>query len=141
MRELGVEPYLFEEDKQPGRFVADKLMAAIRECDAFIAVITVAGGESPYLNQEVGIALGREIPVIPVVERGYPDAKLAFLQAIEYVPVDFSDQAQALSDLAGIIHRQVAAHMDAERKAALDRLLIGVVVVLVGLALLSQLND
>lgn len=141
VRQLGVEPYLFEDDKQPGRLVADKLTAAIGECDAFIAVITLAGGGSTYLNQEVGIAIGRDIPVIPVVERGYPTDQLAFLQGIEYVPVDFSDQAQALSDLAGVVHRQVAAHAEAERKAAMDKLLLGVVIVLVGLALLSQLNE
>lgn len=141
VRELGVVPYLFEDDKQPGRSVGEKLANVIGECDAFIAVITVAGGGSTYLNQEVGVAIGRGIPVIPVVERGYPPDKLAFLEGIEYVPVDFADQAQAVSDLAGVIHRQVAAHAEAERKAAMDKLLLGVVIVLVGLALLSQLNE
>lgn len=139
--QLGVRPYLFHEDQQPGRAVAGKLQAAIEQSDAFIAVITVAGGASTYVNQEIGFALGKGKPLIPIVERGVPSDQLAFLRDIEYVPVDFSDQTTALTEIAGAIHREVRAHVTAAAKReAVDKALLGLALLLIGLAVLAALS-
>lgn len=137
---LGVRPYLFQNDQQPGRAVADKLQQAICDSDAFMAVVTVGGGASTYLNQEIGFALGRGKPIIPIVELGVPSDQLAFLRDIEYVPVDFANQAEALTQLAGVIHRQVQAHVPiSSGRLNADQALTGVVILLLGLAVLAAI--
>jgi len=83
---MGAEVYLHEEHSEPGSNLADKLTEAIGRCDAVIVLITANAAPSPYVNQEIGVALGKQILIIPLVEVGMPHERLAMLQGLEYIP-------------------------------------------------------
>jgi nucleoside 2-deoxyribosyltransferase len=83
---MGAEVYLHEEHSEPGMNLADKLTQAIGSCDAVIVLITANAAPSSYVNQEIGVAIGKQIPIIPLVEVGIPHERLAMLQGLEYIP-------------------------------------------------------
>jgi hypothetical protein len=76
---LGIATYLYEHDPQPGTLLADKIKKAIRRTDAVVVLLTRKGAASPYVQQEVGVALAADKLVIPLVEKGIPKKALALL--------------------------------------------------------------
>lgn len=56
-RQQGVMPYLAEHDPQPGTLLSDKVRGAIRASDAMIVLLTTSSMESPYVHQEIGVAV------------------------------------------------------------------------------------
>jgi hypothetical protein len=74
--DVGVICEILEKCKIPS-FVADRdaplgqalpaiIMRAIEESDLFLVFLTKNSRKSPWVNQEIGYALGRDIPVIPL---------------------------------------------------------------------------
>jgi hypothetical protein len=51
--------------------------------DLFVVILSISG-DSAWLNQEIGVARGRGIPVLVLKENG-PDADLGMLGDIEYL--------------------------------------------------------
>ncbi len=107
--DVGVTPYLFEHDPQPGQILGDKLRRAISASDAMIVLLTTSGAASEAVHQEIGIALGLGKLVIPMVEQGVPPQSLALLSGLEYVPFDRNAPAEALRLLTDVLRRFVAA--------------------------------
>ena len=102
---LGVEPYTFEHDPQPGGYVAAKLQTAIASSDAMVVLLTVNAQASQYVHQEVGYALAQGLPVIPLVERGVSHDALAMLNGTEYVAFDPGAPGEASAGLAAALDR------------------------------------
>ena len=63
----GVEVYIHEDHPEPGTDLTEKLTQAIAASDAVIVLVTANAVPSPFVNQEIGVALGKQIPVIPLV--------------------------------------------------------------------------
>ncbi len=98
-RRVAVDVYLYEHDPQPGRMAADKLEAAIRNCDAMVVLLTANSRFSPYVQQEIGVAKGAGKLIVPLVQPGIEQGSLAMLQGVEYIPFDFGDPQRALATL------------------------------------------
>jgi nucleoside 2-deoxyribosyltransferase len=98
-QQVGIEVYLYEHDPQPGRLVAEKIEAAIQSCDALVVLLTGASESSPYVQQEVGYAKALKKVVVPLVQPGVSQEKLAMLQGIEYIPFDFQNPQPGLATL------------------------------------------
>src|SRR5713226_5650470 len=81
---VGVEAYLFEHDPRPGEPLAKKIQDAIHRSQVVVVLLTESSAPSPYVQQEVGYALGQKRLVVPLVERGTPRDALAMLGGIEY---------------------------------------------------------
>ena len=90
-RKLGVEAYLAEHDRQPGRQLAAKVEEAIRRSDAVVVLLTESTAASSYVHQEVGYSLAHEKLVIPLVQVGIARSQLAMLDGVEYIEFDFRD--------------------------------------------------
>lgn len=95
---IGISVYLYEHDPQPGRLIADKVRAAIQQCDAMVVLLTTSGQSSTYVQQEIGAAKMAKKLIIPLVQPGI-DANLAMLQGVEYIPFDFHRPQEALKTL------------------------------------------
>lgn len=94
-----VSVYLSEEHVEPGRHVYEKLQKAIQEHDALVALITTSSIPSPYVNQEIGYALGLGKLSVPLV---LPDANrdaLAMLDGREYIELDPHNSLPGMSRL------------------------------------------
>lgn len=72
LEERGFSPWLDEHDIQPGTNWEDEVKKAVAESDAVIAVLG-EGKLSPKVLVEVGMALGQQKPVMPVVVGKYTD--------------------------------------------------------------------
>jgi hypothetical protein len=97
--QVGIEVYLYEHDPQPGRLVADKIETEIQSCDALVVLLTGSSESSPYVQQEVGYAEGMKKVVVPLVQPGVSQEKLAMLQGIEYIQFDFQNPQPGLATL------------------------------------------
>ena len=104
-RGVGVEPYIYEHDQRPGQSVAEKVKSQIAASDAVIVLLTTKGADSSYVQQEIGVAVAHNKPVLPLVEEGVEEAKLAMLKGLEYVRFDGAKPDDALGAMAGEIQR------------------------------------
>ena len=87
-RGVGVIPYLFEDDSQPGRSLIEKIEKRINECDCMLLLLTKNSKNRTWVQHEIAYGKGRGKDVIPIIEPGL-ELDLGMLQGIEYI--DISD--------------------------------------------------
>lgn len=63
---FGVSAFVAHEDIQPTKEWQDEIESALFSMDAFVALMTENFNDSPWTDQEVGVAFGRGIPIISV---------------------------------------------------------------------------
>lgn len=125
---IEVNVYLHEMHPEPGTSLSSKVADAIGTSDALVVLVTANTAASAYVNQEIGYALGKGLPVIPLVSRGTDSDQLAMLQGVEYIAFDSERPHEALTQLTAQLHgmqmsktAQVATAKQAELQAALAR--------------------
>lgn len=145
---LGIGVYLFEDDRQPGSPIMEKLEARIVESDALFALLTPSAVESPTVQYEVGIADTRRVRVIPFLQTGTPLERLPYLQGREYIQFDPNDETKGLEGMlsyfravserhnAQLVAARVAqAHAEGAREGFTNGLVTVGALVLAGLAI------
>jgi hypothetical protein len=120
MTALGVKVYVAVHDPQPGTSVTQKIKAAIRRADATVVLLTTAGADSAYVQQEIGVAEGCDKLVVPLVDVRVDLIKLGMLTDREWIKVDFSDQGATLNTLAASIQPTIDRRQR-EKKTAIER--------------------
>lgn len=60
------------------------ISAALQSCDGLVALLHDGFKESDWCDQEVGVALGRKVPVIPIKVDSNPYGLLGSLQALTW---------------------------------------------------------
>jgi hypothetical protein len=136
---LGVTPYLAEHDPRPGTNLSQKVREAIRASDAMIVLLTTNSMESPYVQQEIGVAVEQGKLVVPLVHPDVEGRSRALLDGVEYIVLDFASPAPATTALIGQL-QMIAEHAADQQAAERRREMIGnaiVVGVLVGLIILA----
>jgi hypothetical protein len=121
---IDVEVYLHELHSEPGVVMSIKIKEAIKASHALVVLITPNTVPSPYVNQEIGFALGQGLPVIPLVAAGVSSEHLAMLEGAEYIEFDPDQPQDALTKLTSHLHgRQVkqTTALQAQQLAALRR--------------------
>ena len=104
IRKIGIFPYVFEEDPQPGRYLSEKIQAAIRTSDAVVVFLTTNSHFAPFVQQEIGFAEGLNKLIIPLVQPGLDQRMFAMLQGREYIPFDFTAPHVAVETLLNYLH-------------------------------------
>ena len=79
---FGVTCFVAHEDIKPTKEWQDEIENALSSMDAFVALITEDFHDSVWTDQEVGFALGRGVPIIPVKLGKNPYGFLAKVQAL-----------------------------------------------------------
>ncbi|MEK7153373.1 MAG: toll/interleukin-1 receptor domain-containing protein, partial [Patescibacteria group bacterium] len=83
---LSINCYIAERDPKYGQPLAHKVENALRTSDCLVAVLTKGGAQSSYVNQEIGLAVGLNKPIIPIVEK---EVDLRGLRAgVEWIEFD-----------------------------------------------------
>ena len=95
--QIGIEPYLYQHDQQPGRYISEKIQAAITSSNAVVVFLTVKSQYSAYVQQEIGFAEGKGKLIIPLVQPGIEANVLAMLSGREHIPFDFHRPQAALA--------------------------------------------
>jgi hypothetical protein len=120
---IEVDVYLHELHPEPGATLSAKISEAIKSSDALIVLITPNTVVSPYVNQEIGYALGQSLPIIPLVTPGVAGEQLAMLEGVEYVVFDPDRPHEALTHLTARLHSMQAtkvARVNAGRNAEIQ---------------------
>lgn len=63
---LGASAFVAHEDIHPTREWQEEIVSALTSMEAFVALMTKGFHESDWTDQEVGFALGRDVPIIAV---------------------------------------------------------------------------
>jgi nucleoside 2-deoxyribosyltransferase len=66
LQQYGIDGFVAHEDIEPTQEWLDVIEEALKTCDALVAYLSLNFETSPWTNQEVGYALGREILVISI---------------------------------------------------------------------------
>jgi hypothetical protein len=72
--------------------LGDRIRFGIRQSDCVIPILTQKGAASPEVNQEIGLAVGTDQLIIPLVEAGVElPVLLRHLQPVGFYPEAFED--------------------------------------------------
>ena len=94
---VGLESYVALYNLSNAISLAERVAFGIRNCECLVALLTEKGSSSPAVCQEIGLARGLELLIIPMQEEG---AKLPFL--IEHLrPLLFREERYA--DAVGLL--------------------------------------
>jgi len=66
----GIDLYIAENDKQPGRDLNDKIEKELKDCDCVWALLTPKGSSSAFVQNEIGAAHIIKRRIIPMLEEG-----------------------------------------------------------------------
>ena len=80
----GIAPFLAHEAIKPTKDWRKTLLEALASMDALMSFHSEGFSESEWCGQEVGFALGRDVPVIAVMEAERPAGFLAATQAVRW---------------------------------------------------------
>jgi hypothetical protein len=81
----GASAFVAHKDIPSGAIWREEIRGGLRSCDALVAFLHKGFRASQWCDQEVGWALGREIPVIPVCPPVNAEANNGFMDDVQYI--------------------------------------------------------
>lgn len=69
LKRFNIQSYVADRDAPLGKLLPSEVKKAIEESELFLVFITKNSRSSPWVNQEIGYALGKEVPVIALKGR------------------------------------------------------------------------
>ena len=82
LRKYAISGFVAHQDIEPTKEWEDEIEAALFSMDALVAVVTPGFVESKWADQEIGVAIGRSLLVIPVMREAVPHGFMAKFQAV-----------------------------------------------------------
>ncbi len=104
LEQMGSDVYMFEHDQQPGADITDKITKEIDNHDMLFALFTKNGGQSSYVQQEIGYAKKAGKPIVPFVESGIGQEALGMVANIEHIKFDPDNPDKSISDAQTYVH-------------------------------------
>jgi hypothetical protein len=80
LRELNLEP-VWDQGNPSGRPFLEEIKTQIAHSHLFIPLLTPKAGHSSWVNHEIGYAMGRNVPVLPLSLGHLPDGMVVGIQA------------------------------------------------------------
>lgn len=130
LQHLGIQVFVAEWYLSPGARLDMKIKKQIRDADFVVVLLTRNGLRSNWVQQEVGIAIDAEKPIIPIVERGAKPSDLAALQGREYIKYDPLHPGQALTKVIRYLNSQRLQKKEQEKWRLIAAGIIGLFVLL-----------
>jgi len=98
----GLDAFIAHKDINPGLEWAHVILAALHSCDALVGLLHTGFNASPWCDQEVGFAMGRSIPVVPVRIEIDPYGFFGMIQAVPWSAGD-EPEADAAKTIVGTL--------------------------------------
>lgn len=83
----GIDAFVAHDDIEPSKKWREVIKAALSSCHVLVAVLHPKFHESQWCDQEVGWALGRNVPVVTVRRDGVPRTNDGFLEEHQDIPL------------------------------------------------------
>lgn len=109
LRPFGITPFLAHAIIEPGQHWHQVLLRALGSMDALLSFHSTGFRQSPWCGQEVGYALARNVPVMPIRAGEDPSGFISAIQAIPW-------NAQHVNDAQELVLRQLRHHPAARIK-------------------------
>ena len=90
LKELGISSFVAHEDIKPTKEWQKEILKALQSMDLLLAYIGKEFFNSVYTNQEIGFALGSNIPIVSLKEDSPPEGFISILQAQRYDSTTFT---------------------------------------------------
>ncbi len=90
----GVKLYVAEWNPTPGQPLKKKIEKAVTKSDFVLAILSKDGARSTWVNQEIGLAIGKGKTIIPLREKGVEVKGL--VHDLEWITFDREDPEDAL---------------------------------------------
>ena len=84
----------------PPTTISKKVQELIDSCQAVLAILTINGIQSPWVQQEIGYCIKSGKPIVSLVDSRIHPEKLAFLQGSEHVIMDRRNIEEAVHQTA-----------------------------------------
>jgi len=82
----GIEVFISEYSKSPGKSLVEKIIENIKKCNTFILIWSPAAKNSDWVREEIAIARSKNKKIIPIVLK--KRSKLPnFIEDLEYLPL------------------------------------------------------
>jgi len=91
--------FVAHEDIEPTAEWQEEIEIALSTMDAFLVMLTPGFCESKWTDQEVGFAVGRRIPVVPIKLKLNPYGFIGKYQALQGKNLTIPDLASEILDL------------------------------------------
>lgn len=115
---FGIEVFVAEWYLSVGAPLEQKVFAEIDRAQGVVALLTKNGMRSNWVHQEIGYALSKGKPVIPLVEKGIDTRDLGVLLGREYIEYDPLQPEEALSKASTYV-RSLKLRKEQEEKSLL----------------------
>lgn len=83
LEDYGLSAFVAHEDIEPTREWQDEIEGALATMDALVAVLVPGFAESKWTDQEVGVAVGRRVPIVPLKAGLDPYGLIGKYQALQ----------------------------------------------------------
>jgi len=118
-----ITPVVVAARREPGRPLADKVIACIEEADVLVPILTRSSIHTQWVNQEIGYAHGIGKPVIPLVERQIIGQLKGFIHNQHDLPFSFEGfELDARREAAAFrsAYRLLIDHLQGQRRRQLS---------------------
>lgn len=85
LKKYGISSFVAHEDIEPSKEWQEEIESALHTMDALVAVLMPGFKESNWCDQEVGVAFGRNVLIIPVMKELNPYGFIGKFQGIQAV--------------------------------------------------------
>lgn len=99
LKDYGISAFVAHEDIEPTKEWQSEIEKALFSMDALIAVLTMDFDKSQWTDQEVGIAIGREVLVIPIRKGMDPYGFIGKFQGLQGNDKSIGQVAQSLFEI------------------------------------------
>ena len=100
-RSYGVTPIIASQFRPATvlQTLPEKIKNLILQSHCVLTILTRNGLNSTFVQQEIGFALGKNKPVIPLVDKDIHAEELALLQGMQYISINWNDLESSFSKL------------------------------------------
>lgn len=99
LRQYGIAAFVAHEDITPTREWEEEILRALNDMDLMIPLLTPGFQESEWTGQEIGFAIARSVPMIPVRHGSDPFGFIGRYQALNWQGGAYSDLAARIFEL------------------------------------------
>lgn len=101
LRAYGISAFVAHDDIEPTKEWQDEIEKALFSMDALAAILTPGFKESNWTDQEVGVAVGRDVLIVPIRKRLDPYGFIAKYQGMQGEGKTIGDVADHLFQVLG----------------------------------------
>ncbi len=84
-----LQPIVVENGRNSMQYLAEKVMEGFKNADYIVPILTRNSINTQYINQEIGYAKAKKIPIMPLVEQDVMDKLKGFVTSQNDLPYNF----------------------------------------------------